>query len=176
MPPICDKSFSFGEEQIGPICCLASSCCIITKLKKTNLTKVSNLKKQILLRSFVFLPSFRRLELFRSVSKSGALALSWKVGKSPTSLMLWVSSAFPGLKILMPKESIHVNLSKKLEILAAPSTCRDHNSWAVGRMRVYLCFLEKYQNYLPLLYYSFWSFYICTESKGHNLSNATGPI
>jgi hypothetical protein len=34
-PPICGKSFSFGGEQIEPICChgIVSSCCILTKLK-----------------------------------------------------------------------------------------------------------------------------------------------
>jgi hypothetical protein len=34
-PPICGKSFSFGEERIGPTYYLgiAFSCCIITKVK-----------------------------------------------------------------------------------------------------------------------------------------------
>jgi hypothetical protein len=42
MLPICGKSFSFGEEQIGPSCCygIASSCCIITMLK--TLTKLQS--------------------------------------------------------------------------------------------------------------------------------------
>jgi hypothetical protein len=36
--------------------------------------------------------------------------------------------------------------------LTPPPTFSDHNSWTVGRMRVYLCFLERSQNSLSLSY------------------------
>jgi hypothetical protein len=36
--------------------------------------------------------------------------------------------------------------------LTPPPNFSDHTSWTVGRRRVYLCFLERYQIYLSLLY------------------------
>jgi hypothetical protein len=87
-PSIFEKSFYFGEERIGPTCChgIAYSYCIMKQVleplncKKLKMTQVKLGSKN--------LPSFQCLEHFRPVSKSGALPLFGKVGKSPTILMI----------------------------------------------------------------------------------------
>jgi hypothetical protein len=38
---------------------------------------------------------------------------------------------------------------------AAPPNCSDRNCWIVGRMRAYLCFMERSQNSLSLLHWTF---------------------
>jgi hypothetical protein len=58
------------------------------------------------------------------------------------------------------------NLIRPEFISNSPPTCSDHNSWTVGRMRVYLCFLESSRNSLSLSYFAFFLILHCVESTG----------
>jgi hypothetical protein len=71
-------------------------------------------------------------------------------------LRLWYSE-FPLVLLLLSQNPKVEKLRHSAYIRSSSSTptCRDHYFWTVGRMRVYLYFLKRYQNYLPLLYCSF---------------------
>jgi hypothetical protein len=85
-------------------------------------------------------------------SKFWVLPLVSKVMKfSMTSIQ--GSSSFP-LDVGLNSKIVQVSWFCP-ELNFSSANYRDHNSWTVGRMRVRLYFLERYQNYLPLLYCSF---------------------
>jgi hypothetical protein len=53
----------------------------------------------------------------------------------------------------------YLDLSRKQEISSSTPACIYHNSWTVDRMRVYLYFFERYQNFLPIFIVLFSWFY-----------------
>jgi hypothetical protein len=97
------------------------------------------------------LPSFHRLELLCPVSRSRVLPLSEKVGKSPPTLMFWVSSVFAGMKTWTPNELVHVNLSRNWKFQLHPLTSRNHYSCTICQKRVCKYLLEMYQSCIQLL-------------------------
>jgi hypothetical protein len=89
----------------------------------------------------------------RMISKFWVSPLFRKLMEFPMSLIFRVP---PIWLQLSPNPKVE-NLCHSVQIRNSSSTptCRDHNFWTIGRMRVYLYFLEGYQNCLPLLYCSF---------------------
>jgi hypothetical protein len=97
------------------------------------------------------LPRFHRLNLLRLVSKTGVLPLFEKVGKSPPTLMFWVSSVFAGMKTRTPNEAVHVDLSRNWKFQLHLLNSINHYSWTICRKRVCKYSLERYKSYLHLL-------------------------
>jgi hypothetical protein len=160
----------FGEARIGPTCCMMLHVHMHVwvelekqieekfKLNQTGKTKLvnhlSSTDRNILIRNrnFAFYPPLERLQ---------------------NPLGFWYSRFFrisfgSGLKVQScPDSSICPELTP-------PPTFSGHNSWTVGRMRVYLCFLERSQNSLSLPYCVF--FLILWQSQSAEFCEIVGSL
>jgi hypothetical protein len=145
-------AFSFGDERIGLTYCMVSYYHIASRSKPW---KPKGNQSFLTWSCILRIPSTLILHgSFSRYQNSEFLPRFRRAIDSSTTLIfrIFPRSCVDYAQVLKSRSYI---IRFKSEIPAAPPTCRDHNSWIVGYMKVYLYFLEGYENSLPLLYCSF---------------------